>query len=214
MLEKERRELLYWGRELLAQGLVKGTGGNLSVIDDSRTHIVVSPSAVPYDRMQTSDMVVCDLRGGIIEGRLRPSSELDIHIALYGCRPDVGAVIHTHSVYATTLACLRLEIPAVHYLIGFAGSKVPLAPYATVGTPALAESVAVAIGDSNAALMANHGLVAVGSDLASAFNTADAIEFVARMYYQALIIGDPVILSDEDMREVLLKFDTYGKQCD
>jgi len=212
MLEKEKEELLYWGRELLTRGLVKGTGGNLSIIDGSRTHVVLTPSAVPYDRMQASDMVVCDLLGNVVEGRWKPSSEINIHLALYERRPDVGAVVHTHSVYATTLACLRLEIPAVHYLIGFAGRKVPLAPYATVGTVSLAETVARAIGDANAVLMANHGLVAVGSDLGSALNTADAIEFVARMYYQALTIGDPKILSDEEMTEVLKKFETYGQQ--
>ena len=212
MLEKEREELTYWGRELVARGLVKGSGGNLSAIDSSRTQIVLTPSAIPYDRMQASDMVVCDLAGRVVEGRWKPSSELNIHIALYARRPDVGAVVHTHSAYATTLACLHRDIPAVHYLIGFAGSRVPLAPYATVGSVALAENAADTIGECNAVLLANHGLVAVGSDLAAAFNTADAIEFVARMYYQTLVIGSPQIISDEEMAEVLQKFEEYGVQ--
>ncbi len=212
MLENEKKELLYWGRELLGRGLVKGTGGNLSVIGSSRSQVALTPSAIPYDRMQASDMVVCDLEGQVVEGRWKPSSEINIHLALYTRRPDVGAVVHAHSVYATTLACLRLDLPPVHYLIGHAGARVPLAPYATVGTPALAQTVADSIGDANAVLLANHGLVAVGPNLESAFNTADAIEFVARMYYQALVIGEPRLLSQEEMAEVLEKFETYGQQ--
>jgi L-fuculose-phosphate aldolase len=212
MLEKEKREILHWGRQLLAGGLVRGTGGNLSVIDTSRTRVVITPSAVPYDSMQASDLVVCDQLGNVVEGRWKPSSEMNIHLGLYARRPDVGAVVHTHSVYATTLACLHREIPAVHYLVGFAGRKVPLAPYATFGTMALAENVAQTIGDVNAVLLANHGLVAVGPDLEQAFNTADQIEFVARIYYQTLTVEDPKILADEQMTEVLQKFANYTRQ--
>jgi L-fuculose-phosphate aldolase len=156
-------------------------------------------------------VVITDLDGQVLDGQYKPSSELGFHLALYRQRPDVNAVLHTHSVYATTMACLGWEIPAVHYLVGFSGHKVPLAPYATFGTPELARNVAAGIGDYNAVLLANHGLVAVGSDLGRAFNTAEEIELVARIYYQTKSVGNPVILPEEEMERVLEKFATYGQ---
>lgn len=124
----------------------------------------------------------------------------------------IQAVVHTHSVYATTIACLGWELPPVHYLIGFSGKKVPIAPYATFGTKALARHVAKGISSCNAILLANHGLVTVGADMAAAFTTAEEIEFVARVYYQAKNIGQPVLLPDREMEIVIEKFKTYG-QC-
>jgi L-fuculose-phosphate aldolase len=109
------------------------------------------------------------------------------------------------------MACLGWEIPAVHYLVGFSGHKVPLAPYATFGTPELAQNVADGIGDYHAVLLANHGLVAVGADMGRAFNTAEEIELVARIYYQTKSVGTPVILPEEEMARVLAKFATYGQ---
>ncbi len=141
-----------------------------------------------------------------------PSSELGFHLSVYRTRPDVQAVVHTHSPYATTMACLGWEIPAVHYLVGFAGKKVPLAPYATFGTPELAGNVAEHIGGYNALLLANHGLLAVGGNMDAAFAAAEEIEFVARIYYQTLSVGKPVILPEEEMETVLEKFKTYGKK--
>jgi L-fuculose-phosphate aldolase len=121
-------------------------------------------------------------------------------------------VVHTHSVYATTIACLNWELPAVHYLLAFAGNKVPLAPYATYGTKQLADNIIASIGAYNACLMANHGLVAVGKDLAAAFAVAEEVELVARIYYQAKCIGQPVILPDAEMAVVCDKFKTYGQK--
>jgi L-fuculose-phosphate aldolase len=110
------------------------------------------------------------------------------------------------------MACLHWEIPAVHYLVAFSGHKVPLAPYATFGTPELARNVAESIGDCNSLLMANHGLVAIGPNLDTAFAVADEIELVARIYYQTKCIGEPVILPEEEMSKVIQKFATYGRK--
>jgi L-fuculose-phosphate aldolase len=211
-MNHNKEQLLHYGREMITRRLTTGSGGNLSIFARGDDRILITPSGMEYGAMSPSDVVVCDGHGRVIEGRQRPSSELGFHLALYHHRQDIGAVVHTHSVYATTLACMHREIPAVHYLVGFAGRKVPLAPYATFGTPALADAITATIGDSNAVLMANHGLVAVGSDLPAAFNVAEEIELVARIYYQTLVVGTPRILSASQMDEVLEKFKDYGRR--
>lgn len=210
ILEQEREQLTVFGRRMLAAGLTTGSGGNLSMILREKKRILITPSGIDYTAMEPGDIAVLSLDGEIIECRGKPSSETGFHLALYSRRPDISAVVHTHSVYATTFACLNREIPAVHYLVGFSGKKVPVAPYATYGTPALAQSIISTIGDYNAILMANHGLVAVGHSLAKAFNTAEEIELVARLYYQALSIGTPVLLPDDEMERVIKKFADYG----
>lgn len=215
ILEAQRRAVVSYGVAMVRTGLTTGTGGNLSCCDQNRGRIAISPSGVPYDVLRPQDVVVVDLEGNVVDGLLKPSSEIGFHLALYRHRSDVGGVVHTHSTYATTLACLQREIPPVHYLVGFAGAKVPVAPYATFGTAALARNVRKTMGAHyNAALLANHGLVAVGTDLPKAFGTAETIEFVARLYCQSLTIGDPVVLDDDEMTRVIAKFETYGKQDD
>ena len=210
-LEAQRVAVAAFGKKMLAAGLTTGTGGNLSVRDPDTGLIALTPSGVEYPVMAAADVVVVDLKGAVVEGEKKPSSESGFHLALYRKRPDIGAVVHTHSVYATTLACLHWEIPPVHYLIGFAGKQVPLAPYATFGTEALARSVAEGIGAGNAVLLANHGLVAVGADLPAAFACAEEIELVARIYYQARCAGIPQLIDDAEMDRVIEKFKTYGK---
>jgi L-fuculose-phosphate aldolase len=212
LLEKERAQIVRFGKKLLAARLTSGTGGNLSILNRERNLIAISPSGVAYEEMVPSDVAVVDGDGTTVEGSRKPSSELDFHQALYRKRSDITAVVHTHSVYATTMACLNWEIPAVHYLVAFSGHKVPLAPYATFGTPELARNVAEHIGECNALLLANHGLVAIGANLDTAFAVADEIELVARIYYQAKSIGQPVILPEEEMSKVIEKFATYGQK--
>jgi L-fuculose-phosphate aldolase len=212
LLKNQRKKIVEFGKKLVKSGLTTGTGGNLSCLDRSANLLAISPSGIDYDDMHAEDVVVLNMNGEIMDGKLKPSSETGFHIGLYRKRPDVFAVVHTHSPYATTMACLHLEIPAVHYLVGFSGSKVPVAPYATFGTEALAENVCNAIADYNAVLMANHGLITVGADLLRAFCAAEEIEFVARVYYQAKSIGNPVILSDQEMEMVIKKFADYGQK--
>jgi L-fuculose-phosphate aldolase len=211
LLERERTAVCEYGRKLLTARLTTGSGGNLSLFNRARNLIAIKPSGVPYLEMQPEDVVVIDPRGRIVDGRLQPSSEVSFHLGLLNRRPDISAVVHTHQVYATAVACLGWELPAVHYLIGFAGDKVPLAPYATYGTQALADNIVSAIGGYNACLLANHGLVTVGKDLATAFAVAEELELVAQIYLLAKSAGEPVILPAEEMAVVIEKFKGYGQ---
>ena len=212
LLAQERSDIVRFGRKLLSSRLTTGSGGNLSICNRNEGYVAISPSGLDYLDLTPEDIVVTDMAGQRVDGRWKPSSELDFHLALYQARPDVGGVVHTHSVHATTLACLRWELPAVHYLVGFAGKKVTVAPYATFGTPQLAENITATIAKDNAVLLANHGLVAVGPDLSTAFNVAEEIELVAQIYLQTKAVGQPVIIDDAEMDRVLVKFRTYGKQ--
>jgi L-fuculose-phosphate aldolase len=168
---------------LLTSGLTAGTGGNLSVINRKKKVIAITPSGVDYFEMSAEDVVLVGMEGGPVErSKYKPSSELLFHQALYRRREDIQAIVHTHSVYATTLATLGWEIPAFHYLVAYSGRKVPLAAYATFGSERLARNVAEAIGENNAVLMGSHGVVTVGPTLAKAFEAAEIIEYVARVY--------------------------------
>jgi len=214
LLSEERKTVAHYGKKLITTGLVKGTGGNISLVNRAKTLLAITPSGVDYDQVDPEDVVVVDMDGKRVEGHLIPSSELAFHLALVKQRPDIKAVVHTHSDYATALACLRWELPAVHYLIGSAGSVVPLAPYATFGTQALADGICQTIGDGNAVLLANHGLVTVGVNLKQAFSTAEYVEYVAKIYLMTKSVGTPVLLNMEEMRAVIEKLENYGKQPD
>ena len=210
ILEEARRSLVAYGRKLIDSGLTRGTGGNLSLYDRARGLWAISPSGLDYYAVEADDIVVLDGKGFVVEGLARPSSEWELHLDVYRRRPDVAAVVHTHSPFATVLACLGWEIPAIHYLVGFAGRKVAVAPYATFGTAELARLTAMALGESGAVLMAHHGLLAVGKDLDRAFNVAEEIEFVAEIYWRSQAVGGGPLLSDEAMTAALERFGDYG----
>ncbi len=212
LLENERHAIVRFGRKMIASRLTTGSGGNLSIFNREKDLLAISPSGIEYDDLQPENVLVLNPAGDIVAGELKPSSELGFHLALYRRRPDIVAVVHTHSVYATTMACLNIEIPAVHYLVAFSGRTVPLAPYATFGSYELARNVTDSIGTHNAVLLANHGLVTVGPNIETAFAAAEEIELVARIYYQAKSIGTPVILPDDEMDRVIEKFKTYGQK--
>ena len=210
-LEKERKEIVAFGRKLLTSGLTAGTGGNLSLVNRKRNLVAITPSGVDYLEMSPEDVVLVGMEDGLVEtSKYKPSSELLFHLALYRHRQDIQAIVHTHSVYATTLASLGWEIPPFHYLVAYSGRKVPLAAYATFGSEELARNVADAIEENNAVLMGSHGVVTVGPTLAKAFETAEIIEYVARVYYLAKGRGESTILSDEEMNRVIEKFKGYG----
>ncbi|MCB2227560.1 MAG: L-fuculose-phosphate aldolase [Desulfarculaceae bacterium] len=211
MLE-ERKLVVEFGRKMVSSGLTTGAGGNISLLNPARTLAAITPSGVDYFEMTPGQVVLVDLDGKQVDGPGRPSSELSFHLALYRERPEARAVVHTHSPYATTLACLGWELPPAHYLVGFAGHKVPLAPYHTYGTPELAQAVVKTMQGFNAALLANHGLVAVGPSLPRAYAVAEEVEFAARVFYQAKTVGEPKLLSRKQMEKVLAKFATYGQQ--
>lgn len=210
LLEQERKTIVEYGKKLIQAQLTTGTGGNLSICNREQGLVAIKPSGIDYFEMQPEDVVVVDLQGNKVDGKLKPSSEISFHLGLINHRADVNAVVHTHQVYATTIACLNWELPAVHYLVGLSGNKVPVAPYATYGSKELSENIINSIGDYNACLMANHGLVTVGVNMAAAFAVAEELELVCRLYYQAKCIGEPVILSDDEMQAVMKKFKTYG----
>ena len=211
MTRNAEHDLIEYGNRLHAAGLVTGSGGNLSArLSDNR--FLVTPSGIAYADLVPEDLVVMDGEGTILEGTRKPSSEAGFHLAIYGKRPEVSAIIHTHSVAATTVACMGWELPAIHYLVGFAGKKVPIAPYATFGSPELAAHVAETIGDYGAVLLEHHGLVAVGDSLEDAFNVAEEIEFVAEIYLRARSVGEPRIIGEAEMEKVVAKFADYRKR--
>ncbi len=211
LLQEEREQVVFYGRKLIASKLTTGSGGNLSIINRQQGLVAIKPTGVDYLLMKPEDVVVLNPNGDIVEGALRPSSEVHFHLRLLNTRKDINAVVHTHQVYATTIACLNRELPAVHYLVGFSGNKVPLAPYATYGTPELADNIIHSIGTYNACLMANHGIVTVGPTLSAAFNVAEELELVSQIYIQSMSIGKPAILTDQEMEVVTAKFQTYGQ---
>ena len=212
LLPRQRQQIVNYGLKMVQSGLTTGSGGNLSVLSPEENLVAIGPSGIEYADVCAEDVVIVDRTGRIVAGERKPSSELSFHLALYDARPDISSVVHTHSVYATTMACLHWEIPAVHYLVAFSGKKVPVADYAVFGSPELAANVVEGIGDFNAVLLANHGLVAVGEDIRTAFNVAEEIELVSRIYYQAKSIGQPVLVGDEEMQKVIEKFSSYGQQ--
>ena len=214
LLQRERELVVEHCRMLATHKLTKGTGGNISALDREKKLFAISPSGMDYFVMQPEDVVVLDLDGKTVDGARTPSSEMDMHRLLYVDREDINAVVHAHSTFATTLACLHWSLPALHYLIGFAGGDgVRCTSYAPFGSPELAEIARDGMKGRYAVLLGNHGLLAAGPNMQYAFNAAEEIEFVCELHWRAKSVGDPVILSEEDMNVVLEKFKTYGQRA-
>lgn len=203
--------LIEYAQRCVLDGLAFGTSGNLSVRVDSR--IWVTPTGIPFERLEPRDLVALELdTGAQIDGRRRPSSEVPMHRILYQSRSDIRAIVHTHSPYATVFSCLHRPIEAVHYQIAYFGSQIPVAPYATYGSEALGENAAQTLGQSGRAiLLANHGVIAVGSSLGEAFQTARDVEWLAMIYWRTLQIGVPYILPEAEIARVHEAFKTYGQ---
>jgi L-fuculose-phosphate aldolase len=197
-------------RELTRRGLTHGTSGNVSVRCDER-RFFVSPSGMDYESLQAEDVPLVDLEGHWF-GRRRPSSEWRFHRDILGSRPDVGAIVHTHSAHATALACTGRGIPAFHYMVAVAGGRdIRCAPYHSFGTQQLSDAALAALADRKACLLANHGVIATGVDLASAISLAGEVENLALQYCAALSVGEVHILDDAEMSRVIEKFRSYGK---
>jgi len=207
-----RAAIVEAAQRLQRVGLLSLTAGNVSVrVEDEL--MAITPTGMPYDEIEPQDIVITDLGGTVVEGHRRPSSELPFHSAVLRARPDIGAVVHTHSLYATTLAILGRTIPAVHYVIASLDlSMVPLVPYSTYGSDELAKGITVALGGGGkAALLANHGALALGRDLAEAARGAELLEFLATVYHHALAVGEPVVLPDEEIEVVRDRHRDYGQ---
>ena len=209
MMMQEKEQVVRYGKKLIDRRLTTGSGGNISVCNREKNLVAISPSGLDYYETTPEDIVILDIDGNLVEGKHRPSSEAGMHLAFYKNRADVSGIVHTHSKFATAIACMGWELPAVHYLIGMAGRRVRCAGYATYGSDELAKKALETIGDSNAVLLANHGLIALGEDVDRAFSTAEHLEFVSEVYYLTKTLGTPNILSDEDMDEVMKKFGTF-----
>ena len=205
----ERETVAFYGRKMFELGLIKGTGGNLSLLTGDGQNIAITPSAVPYNEIEADDVVIISKKGALIDGARKASTELSLHLALYESRPDIKAVVHTHSLYCSILACLGWEIPPIHYYIAFCGDKVPVAPYATFGTKELARKTASTIGTNKAVLLANHGMVAVGSSIKNALMVAEVVEFLAEIYYKARCAGNPMQLELEEIERLRKAFGDY-----
>ncbi|HAG42343.1 MAG TPA: fuculose phosphate aldolase [Clostridium sp.] len=212
LMEKERLLLVEYGQKLITSGLTRGTGGNLSIFSREEKLMAITPTGMDYFKTKVEDIVVMNLKGEIVDGNRMPSSEYEMHKIFYENREDINAIIHTHTVYATTLACLNWDLPPVHYLVALAGHNVRCAKYATYGTKELAENALEAMKDRRAVILANHGLLAGSNDLLNAFNIAEEIEYCSEIYYRVKSIGDPVILQKEEMDLMVEKFKTYGQK--
>lgn len=203
-----REAIVAQARRLGPAGLSQGTSGNLSARHGDG--FLITPSGVPYEDMAAGDVVAVSLRGHWRAG-LRPSSEWRFHRDVYAARPDVAAVVHVHPPHATALAMCRLDIPPAHYMIAVGGGdSIRCADYHTYGTQALSDAVLQALDGRLACLMANHGMLAVGSSLAQAMWRAVEVETLARQYALALQVGKPVLLTDGEVTQVLEKFASYG----
>lgn len=206
-----RRAIIETCREMNRLGVNQGTSGNVS----ARTGdgFLITPSGVPYDAMAPEMIVAMDLDGGY-RGEVLPSSEWRMHLDIFRRHADAGAVVHTHSTYATALSCLRTAIPAFHYMIGVAGgADIRCAEYATFGTRGLSEAMLRALEGRSACLLGNHGMICHGETLAKALWRAVEVETLAKQYWIARQMGEPVILDADEMARVLARFKSYGKQA-
>lgn len=205
-----RARVVATARRMNALGINRGKSGNVSARIDGG--FLVTPSALPYDETTPDDIVAVD-RDGRSAGRRRPSSEWRFHRDIYAVREEVEAIVHTHSPFATTLACLDRGIPAFHYMIAVAGgTDIRCAPYATFGTQSLSDHAVRALIDRRACLLSHHGMIAVGASLDAALALAVEVETLSEMYWRALQIGEPRVLDDVEMRAVLEQFKSYGRR--
>ena len=196
-------------QRLDALGMNRGSTGNVSARQGQG--MLITPTGMGADGLTPKDLVWVGL-DGTVRGDWQPSSEWHFHQAAYLARPDLQAVVHTHSTHAAALACLRRPLPAFHYMVAVAGGdSVPLVPYFTFGTEALSAGVGQALQDRDACLLANHGLVAAGATVAQAMKVVQEIESLCEVYLKALAVGEPHVLSADEMRVVIDKFRSYGR---
>jgi L-fuculose-phosphate aldolase len=213
LMEKERNQIVSYGKKLITSGLTKGTGGNISIYDPDLDLMAISPSGIDYFETQPEDVVVTKLSGEIVDSPRKPSSELDMHRIYYMKRPEIRSVVHTHSPFSTTLATLGWELPAANYYIAIAGGNtIRCAEYASFGTWELAENSFKAMEDRYACFLANHGLLTCSYDLANAFSIAEETERMAEVYWRSKSVGEPKILADAEVDFMLEKFKTYGQK--
>lgn len=203
-LADERAEVLAFARRMARDGLVTGTSGNISRRVGPR--IAITPRNRDYETLTVEDVSVVDLDGGALDGTRPASTETPMHLAVYRSF-EVGAVVHTHSPFATVIGTVATELPAVHYLIVTLGGPVRVAPYHVFGSDELGRAVAAAGRDRTAVILGTHGAITWGADLAQAYRRSVTLEWLAALYWRACQLGSPRILTAEELKEVELQFD-------
>ena len=211
--QHKRRDIVAACLWINSSGLNPGTAGNISVRHGDS--MLISPSGVPYEQLEPEDIVSMTLTGEygsyVASGTNVPSSEWRFHLDIMRARPDVGAIVHTHSLYATVLGCARKDIPPVHYMIAAAGgASIRCSRYATYGTAELSQAALEALEDRTCCILANHGMIATGPNLAKAQWLAVELETIAKQYYLTLCIGGPVLLGEAEIAHVKERFKGYG----
>jgi L-fuculose-phosphate aldolase len=205
-----RRAVVGAAQRLEELGLNQGTSGNVGLRIEGG--LLVTPSGLAPGGMEPEHVVAMDRAGIVRAGQLRPTSEWRLHVGVLAARPDVAGVVHTHSPELTAVACLRRPLPAIHYVVARSGGPVvPCAPYATYGSAELAANVVATLGAGSACLMANHGVVTVAATLDAALALAADLEWLAGVHRRAVALGDPVVLSDDEVARVGELFESYGQ---
>lgn len=205
-----RKQIIATALRMNSLGINRGKSGNVST--RWKKGFLVTPSGLPYEETKSGDIVFIDEKA-TAKGKRRPSSEWRFHFDIYQRKNEVNAVVHTHSSFATTLACLGMEVPAFHYMVAMAGgNSIRCTPYATFGTQTLSDNALKALEGRKACLLANHGMIATGENLKGALALAVEVEALCEQYWRALQIGRPNLLSDDEMVVIVEKFKTYHAQ--
>ncbi len=213
-IKRAKQQILRAGRDMLKKGLVAATWGNISCKVEGKDCIAITPSGMEYGSLAAEDIVILDTKGNVVEGKRKPSTEMPLHLRLYKNREDIGAVVHTHSTYSMAFACVHKSIePIAEELAQVTGGEVKVADYALPGSEALASNVLTALGNRNAVLLANHGLVGVAQTLKEALKVCEIVEKGAKITILCNMIRRPVCISAEDvqtMREGYIE--DYGQK--
>ncbi|MDI6709195.1 MAG: class II aldolase/adducin family protein [Bacillota bacterium] len=214
LIEKAREQVARAGKQMLDGGLVTGSWGNISARVPKDDVLVITPSGLDYARLRPQDMVVVGMDGRVIEGDLKPSTELPMHLGIYRARPDVEAIVHTHSPNACALAVARVPLPVIlEEVAQVVGGPVAVADYAPAGSEALAQSAVRALAGVNAVLLANHGVVGVGRSVSEALQVCRVVERAAGVYLMARLVGGPVVLGPQETESLRHFYITaYGQR--
>lgn len=209
-----RRAVIATARAMNDAGINVNKAGNVSVrcTRGKREGVLITPTGLGYEKLQPADLVFLRLADGAASGGREPSSEWRFHLDIHRARPELAAIVHTHSPSATALACHDRGIPPFHYMVAAAGgTDIRCAPYATFGTQALSDHALAALVGRKACLLAHHGVIACEASLPQALALAIEVEHLARMYLAACTLGEPPRLADDEMARVLAKFEHYGQ---
>lgn len=213
LLEQERADVASYCQRLGQSGLTPGCSGNISIFNRAQGLAAMSPSSMAYSSIAAADVVVMDVEHRLVDGEHRPSSEYAMHLNCYKHRQDINAVVHTHSPNITTMAVLGWELPAVHYMLAMAGrATVPCVPYAIFGSDELAEATVKQLEGGYAVLLESHGGLTAGPNIAYAYELTEHLEFCAGIYLKAKSVGEPTILTAQQIDDVIRRFTDYTPQ--